>query len=66
MIRVGFGLARPGDVQQGAQLADGVIGGSAVVRRIAGAVQAEKPVEAIVQAVGGFVGELVAAIQPTG
>ncbi|MFQ5490597.1 MAG: tryptophan synthase subunit alpha [Phycisphaerae bacterium] len=65
-ISVGFGIATPQHVRQVGRLADGVIVGSAVVRRITEAIDAGQPVEAIVEAVGGFVGELVAASQPTG
>lgn len=60
-ICVGFGISTPDHVRRVADFADGVIVGSAVVRRITEGMDAGQPVEAIVEAVSGFVGELVAA-----
>lgn len=58
-IVVGFGIAAPEQVRAVAEVADGVIVGSALVRRIAAA--AAGPREALLDDVGRFVGELAAA-----
>lgn len=61
-ILVGFGIAEAEQVRAVAEVADGVIVGSALVRRIAAA----GPRDALVGEVGRFVGELVAATRSPG
>jgi tryptophan synthase alpha chain len=59
-ICIGFGISQPEHVRQLAPVADGLIVGSAVVRRIA---QADtKPRERVLKDVGDYVESLVAAI----
>jgi tryptophan synthase alpha chain len=60
-ICVGFGISQPEQARQLAQVADGVIVGSAVVRRLAGAVN--RPRIDVVREIGQFVGELAAAMK---
>lgn len=59
-ICIGFGISTPDHVRQLAPVADGLIVGSAVVRRIAEA--ATKPREAVLRDVGQYVESLVAAL----
>ncbi|HVT28793.1 MAG TPA: tryptophan synthase subunit alpha, partial [Lacipirellulaceae bacterium] len=59
-ICIGFGISRPEHVRLLAPVADGLIVGSAIVRRIASA--AEKPREQVLQDVGDYVAELLAAL----
>lgn len=58
-IVVGFGIAAPEQVRAVAEVADGVIVGSALVRRIAAAAGGSR--EALLDDVGRFVGELADA-----
>jgi tryptophan synthase alpha chain len=60
-ICVGFGISSPDQVRQVAALADGVIVGSAIVRRITEAIDAGRSHDQIVDSVSAFVGELIAA-----
>lgn len=60
-ICVGFGIGSPNQVRQVAALADGVIVGSAIVRRITEAIDAGRSHDQIVDSVSAFVGELIAA-----
>jgi tryptophan synthase alpha chain len=59
-ICIGFGISRPEHVKQLAPVADGLIVGSAIVRRIAEA--ATKPREDVLQEVGDYVAGLLAAL----
>jgi tryptophan synthase alpha chain len=59
-ICIGFGISRPEHVKLLAPVADGLIVGSAIVRRIAAA--AEKPREQVMREVGDYVAELLAAL----
>jgi tryptophan synthase alpha chain len=59
-ICIGFGISRPEHVRLLAPVADGMIVGSAIVRRIAAA--AEKPREEVIRDVGDYVAELLAAL----
>jgi len=59
-ICIGFGISRPEHVKLLAPVADGLIVGSAIVRRIAMA--AEQPREKVLRDVGDYVAELLAAI----
>ncbi len=59
-ICIGFGISTPEHVRLLAPVADGLIVGSAIVRRIAAA--AEKPREQVIRAVGDYVAELLAAL----
>jgi tryptophan synthase alpha chain len=58
-ILVGFGISSPEQAHAVAQVADGVIVGSAVVRHLAEA--ANQPREAFLHGLEGYVGDLVAA-----
>jgi tryptophan synthase alpha chain len=60
-ICIGFGISKPEHVQRLAPVADGLIVGSAIVRRIAEA--ATRPREAVLRDVGGYVAELIAALR---
>ena len=60
-ICIGFGISRPEHVRLLAPVADGLIVGSAIVRRIATA--AEKPREEVLRDVGQYVAELLAALE---
>jgi tryptophan synthase alpha chain len=59
-ICIGFGISRPEHVKLLAPVADGLIVGSAIVRRIATAT--EKPREEVLREVGDYVAELLAAM----
>jgi tryptophan synthase alpha chain len=59
-ICIGFGISKPEHVKLLSPVADGLIVGSAIVRRIATA--AEKPREQVVREVGDYVAELLAAL----
>ena len=60
-ICIGFGISTPEHVQHLAPVADGLIVGSAVVRRIAEA--ATKPRDAVRKDVGDYVASLIAALE---
>jgi tryptophan synthase alpha chain len=60
-ICIGFGISQPEHVRKLAPVADGLIVGSAVVRRIAEA--ATKPREAVLNDVGEYVASLIAALE---
>ncbi|HEX2473424.1 MAG TPA: tryptophan synthase subunit alpha [Lacipirellulaceae bacterium] len=59
-ICIGFGISRPEHVKLLAPVADGLIVGSAIVRRIASA--AERPRDQVLREVGDFAAELLAAM----
>ncbi|HEY5316134.1 MAG TPA: tryptophan synthase subunit alpha [Pirellulales bacterium] len=59
-ICIGFGVGTPEHARLLAPVADGLIVGSAIVRRLAGA--AERPREQVLAEIGDFVAELVAAM----
>src|SRR2546421_3983677 len=59
-ICIGFRISQPEHVRLLSPLADGLIVGSAIVRRIATA--AEKPREQVIREVGDYVAELLAAM----
>lgn len=60
-ICIGFGINRPEHVRLLAPVADGLIVGSGLVRRIAEV--GDKPREAVIREIGQYVAELVAAIE---
>ena len=59
-ICIGFGISRPEHVRMLAPVADGLIVGSAIVRRVAEA--STRPREAVLQEIGDYVAELLAAL----
>jgi tryptophan synthase alpha chain len=61
-ICIGFGISRPEHVRMLAPVADGLIVGSAIVRRIAEA--ATKPRGEVLQDLDAYIGELLAAMNP--
>lgn len=61
-ICIGFGISRPEHVQMLAPVADGLIIGSAIVRRVAQA--AHKPPQVVLDEVEQFVAGLLAALEP--
>lgn len=58
-ICIGFGISSPEQIRALGPVADGLIVGSAIVRRLA---DSSIPAERIVPAISGFVGELAAAM----
>jgi tryptophan synthase alpha chain len=62
-ICIGFGISAPEHVELLAPVADGLIVGSAIVRRVAAA--AEKPRDEVLREVGDYVSELLAALTKT-
>ena len=60
-ICIGFGISQPQHIKLLAPVADGLIVGSAVVRRIAEA--ATKPRDAVLKDVGNYAAELLAAVK---
>lgn len=61
-ICIGFGISRPEHVRMLAPVADGLIVGSAIVRRIAET--ATKPREQVLEEIGDYAAELLAAMNP--
>jgi tryptophan synthase alpha chain len=61
-ICIGFGISRPEHVRALAPVADGLIVGSAIVRRMAAAGD-ERPRSEVLGEIGQFVGELLAAME---
>jgi len=59
-ICIGFGISRPEHVRLLAPVADGLIVGSAIVRRMAEA--AQRPRQEVIAEIGDYVGELLAAM----
>jgi tryptophan synthase alpha chain len=59
-ICIGFGISRPEHVRMLAPVADGLIVGSAIVRRVAEA--ESRPREQVLKDIGDYVGELIAAL----
>ena len=59
-ICIGFGISKPEHVKLLAPVADGLIVGSAIVRRVASA--ATEPREKVLREIGDYVAELLAAI----
>jgi tryptophan synthase alpha chain len=59
-ICIGFGISQPEHVKKLAPVADGLIVGSAIVRRIAKA--ADQPRDAVLKDVGQYVASLIAAL----
>ena len=59
-ICIGFGISRPEHVRLLSPVADGLIVGSAIVRRVAEA--AEKPADQVIAEVGDYVASLLAAL----
>ena len=55
-ICIGFGISRPEHVRMLAPVADGLIVGSAIVRRVAEA--STRPREAVLQEIGDYVGRV--------
>ena len=62
-VCIGFGIGSPGQVKQLAPVADGLIVGSALVRRLAEAVN--RPRGEVVKEIGQFIGELAGALKGT-
>ena len=60
-ICIGFGISRPEHVRLLAPVADGLIVGSAIVRRVAAT--ADRPREEVLRDVGTYVAELIAALR---
>ena len=60
-VCIGFGISGPDQVRQLAPLADGLIVGSALVKRLEGASQ--RPRAEVAAEVGRFIGELIAAMK---
>ncbi len=63
-ICIGFGISGPDQVRQLAPVADGLIIGSAIVRRLAEAINRPRP--EVVREIGQFVGELAKVLENTG
>ncbi len=62
-ICIGFGISQPDHVRLLAPVADGLIVGSAIVRRVAEA--AQRPRQEVLREVGQYVAELIAALRET-
>jgi tryptophan synthase alpha chain len=60
-ICIGFGISRPEHVRLLAPVADGLIVGSAIVRRVAAA--ADRPRQDVLHDVGNYVSELITALR---
>lgn len=60
-ICIGFGISRPEHVRLLAPVSDGLIVGSAIVRRFADA--ADKPRETVLKEIGDYAAELMAALE---
>jgi tryptophan synthase alpha chain len=60
-ICIGFGISQPDQVKQLAAVADGLIVGSAIVRRLADAIN--RPRAEVVKEIGQFVAELAQALE---
>jgi tryptophan synthase alpha chain len=60
-VCIGFGISRPEHVRMLAPVADGLIVGSAIVRRVARA--DERPREEVLDEIGRYVGELLGAMR---
>jgi tryptophan synthase alpha chain len=60
-ICVGFGISNPDQVRQAGDIADGVIVGSAIVRRITEGIEAGMARSELVESVATFVTDLIAA-----
>jgi tryptophan synthase alpha chain len=60
-ICIGFGISQPEHVKQLAPVADGLIVGSAIVRRIAEAVR--QPREQVLAEIGAYVRQLLGALE---
>lgn len=63
-ICIGFGISGPDQVRQLAPVADGLIIGSAIVRRLAEAVN--RPRAEVVREIGQFIGEMVKVLENAG
>jgi tryptophan synthase alpha chain len=63
-ICIGFGISGPDQVRQLAPVADGLIIGSAIVRRLAEAIN--RPRVEVVREIGQFIGEMVKVLENTG
>ena len=63
-ICIGFGISGPDQVRQLAPVADGLIIGSAIVRRLVEAIN--RPRAEVVREIGQFVGELVKVLENAG
>ena len=63
-VCIGFGISTPDHVRRLAPVADGLIVGSAVVRRIAAASEKNSSRDAVLADVGNYVAELFAAVNP--
>jgi tryptophan synthase alpha chain len=63
-ICIGFGISGPDQVRQLAPVADGLIIGSAIVRRLAEAIN--RPRAEVVREIGQFIGELVKVLENAG
>jgi tryptophan synthase alpha chain len=61
-ICIGFGISQPEHVRALAPVADGVIVGSAIVRRMADA--SSQPRDRVVKEIGELAGRLIAALEP--
>jgi tryptophan synthase alpha chain len=59
-ICIGFGISSPEQIKELAPVADGLIVGSALVRRLGEAIN--RPRNEVVKEIGQFVGELVGAL----
>ncbi len=59
-ICIGFGISRPEHVRMLAPVADGLIVGSAIVRRVAEA--ATRPRDQVLREIGDYVAELIVAL----